>query len=42
MSKKNFERQLAALDELRQGAEPAAALDGLRQALQHRNNFLVA
>ena len=42
MSKKNFERQLAALEELRQGAEPAAALKGIRKALQDRNNFLVA
>jgi HEAT repeat protein len=39
--KRSFEEQLAALDALRQ-LPPEAAIDPLRKALQHRNNFVVS
>jgi hypothetical protein len=39
--KKNFEAQIAALDELRR-QPPEAAIEPLRKALGHRNNFIVA
>ena len=41
MSKKAFEQQLAALDELRNSTAPSA-VEGLRKALTNRNNYLVA
>ena len=40
-AKRSFEEQLAALDELRQQA-PEAAIEPLRKALAHRNNYVVA
>src|SRR5437879_2771137 len=40
-AKRSFEQQLAALDELRQQA-PEAAIEPLRKALAHRNNYVVA
>src|ERR1700723_1973234 len=40
-AKRNFDQQLAALDALRQEPEPVRET-GLRKALTHRNNFLVA
>jgi len=40
-AKRSFEDQLAALDELRH-QEPEAALESLRKALTHRNNYVVA
>lgn len=40
-AQRSFEDQLAALDELRQQA-PEAALEPLRKALKHRNNYVVA
>jgi len=40
-AKRSFEDQLAALDELRHQA-PEAALEPLRKALTHRNNYVVA
>jgi HEAT repeat protein len=39
--KRSFEEQIAALDRLRQQA-PEACIEPLRQALEHRNNFVVA
>jgi hypothetical protein len=39
--KRSFEDQLAALDELRH-QPPEAALEPLRKALMHRNNYVVA
>jgi hypothetical protein len=39
--KRKFEEQLAALDALRQ-RPPEAAIEPLRKALAHRNNFVVA
>jgi hypothetical protein len=39
--KRSFEEQLAALDALRQQPEPTR-VPALRQALTHRNNFIVA
>jgi HEAT repeat protein len=39
--KRKFEEQLSALDALRQGP-PEAAIEPLRKALAHRNNFVVA
>jgi HEAT repeat protein len=39
--KRSFEEQLAALDSLRQ-QPPAACVEPLRKALEHRNNFVVA
>jgi len=39
--KRSFEEQLAALDELRHQS-PEAALEPLRKALTHRNNYVVA
>jgi HEAT repeat protein len=40
-SKKNFEEQISALDALRQET-PEAAIDPLRKALTHRNNYVAA
>ena len=42
MSKKKFEQQLAALDELRLSAGAPATVERLRKALGDRNNYLVA
>jgi hypothetical protein len=39
--KRSFDQQLAALDELKQQA-PETAVEPLRKALTHRNNYLVA
>jgi HEAT repeat protein len=39
--KRRFEEQIAALDRLRQQA-PEARIEPLRQALEHRNNFVVS
>jgi HEAT repeat protein len=39
--KRSFEEQIAALDRLRQQA-PEARIEPLRQALEHRNNFVVS
>jgi HEAT repeat protein len=41
MANKNFERQLAALEQIRQAAASPAA-DDLRKPLQDRNNYIVA
>jgi hypothetical protein len=41
MSRRNFERQLASLELLRQSG-PAAAESGLRKALSNRNNYIAA
>jgi HEAT repeat protein len=40
-SKKNFEEQISALDALRQQA-PETAVEPLRKALTHRNNYVAA
>ena len=40
-SKRGFEEQIAALDELRQGPEEVR-VKALHKALAHRNNFIVA
>jgi HEAT repeat protein len=40
-SKRRFEEQIAALDQLRQ-QPPEARVEPLRKALDHRNNFVVA
>jgi hypothetical protein len=40
-AKRNFDQQLVALDALRQQPEQVRER-GLRKALTHRNNFLVA
>ncbi len=40
-AKRSFEDQLAALDEFRHGS-PDAAVEPLRKALTHRNNYVVA
>lgn len=42
MAHKNFERQLAALDELRHGGSSPATVEALRKALGDRNNYIVA
>jgi hypothetical protein len=39
--KRSFEQQLAALDEVKQQS-PEAAVEPLRKALTHRNNYIVA
>jgi HEAT repeat protein len=42
MPKKKLEQALAALEELRQGGDPAVTIEALRKALLNRNNYLVA
>jgi HEAT repeat protein len=42
VSRKPFEQQLAALEELRGHACEAGAVEGLRKALTNRNNYIVA
>jgi hypothetical protein len=42
MSKKNFDRRLAALDDLRNAPDSPARSAGLRKALADRNSYIVA
>ena len=42
MSKKKFEEQLAALEELRESAGAPSTVDSLRKALANRNNYIAA
>ena len=42
MSKKAYEAQLAAIESLRNSADPASAAEPLRKALKNPNNYLVA
>src|SRR5437763_7824082 len=42
MSKKKFEEQLAALEELRESGGAPATVDSLRKALANRNNYVAA
>src|SRR5205823_9291390 len=41
-SKKRFEEQLAALEELRESAGAPSTVDSLRKALANRNNYIAA
>jgi HEAT repeat protein len=42
LSKKKFEEQLAALEELRERADAPATVNSLRKALANRNNYVAA
>src|SRR5262245_37937859 len=42
LSRKKFEEQLAALEDLRENAGAPATVDSLRKALANRNNYIAA